>query len=110
MSHFPTHPWKPSVSYGCACGLRHSEHRDNIPIVSPFPDVNEMKITVTKKIAAQETLTLKLPPGSTVMDLVEKAGMFVDITLSIKNEEMIPCDEELYDGDHIILLNVASGG
>ena len=53
---------------------------------------------------------MELPEGSTVMDLIEKVGMFVDVTLSIRDQAIIPCDEELNDGDHVLLLNVASGG
>jgi len=69
-----------------------------------------MNITVTKRTATQETFTMDLREGSTVMDLIERAGMFVDVTLTIRDEAIIPCDEELNDGDHVLLLNVASGG
>lgn len=44
------------------------------------------------------------------MDLMEKANMFVDVTISIKDGQIIPCDEKLSDGDNIILMEISSGG
>jgi len=69
-----------------------------------------MEITVTKRITGQHTEKLDLPEDSTITDLIDRAGLFVDITLAVRNEKMVPCDEKLNDGDHITLINVASGG
>ncbi|MDP6156038.1 MAG: hypothetical protein QGH39_06400 [Candidatus Thermoplasmatota archaeon] len=69
-----------------------------------------MEITVIKKTGRDFSQTLDLPPHSTPMDLMEKFGMFVDITICLRNSKIIPCDQELADGDQITLLNVASGG
>lgn len=69
-----------------------------------------MKITVVKKTGNDFSKTLDMPPRSTPMDLCEKLGMFVDITICLKNGIIIPCDQELKEGDRITLVNVASGG
>jgi len=69
-----------------------------------------MKVTVTKKGSSNEISTYFLQPGATVMDLMEKADMFVDVTISIKNGRIIPCDETLSDGDEVTLLEISSGG
>jgi len=69
-----------------------------------------MKITVIKKTGSDYRETLDMPPRSTPMDLIEKLGMYVDITICLRNSTVIPCDMELKEGDRITLVNVASGG
>lgn len=69
-----------------------------------------MKITVIKKTGRDLSQTLDMPVRSTPMDLMERLGMFVDITICLRNGTIIPCDQELVDGDSITLVNVASGG
>lgn len=69
-----------------------------------------MKITVIKKTGSDHRETLDMPPRSTPMDLMEKLGMYVDITICLRNSIIIPCDQLLADGDQITLVNVASGG
>ncbi len=69
-----------------------------------------MKITVIKKTGRDFSETVDMPTHSTPFDLMEKLGMFVDITICLRNNTIIPCDQELADGDSITLVNVASGG
>lgn len=69
-----------------------------------------MEVTATKKGVSGESKLYVLPSGSKVEDLIEEAGMYVDVTISIRNDELVPSDENLKEGDHITLINVSSGG
>jgi len=80
------------------------------PFSPTFKRDGSMEITVTKRVTGQYTEKLDLPEDSTITDLIDRAGLFVDITLAVRDEKMIPCDTTLKDGDHITLINVASGG
>ena len=116
----PTTPdgHRPSIFFRNRCSYSNSPQPKLIkkriyifPSIPPaFIRDGSMEITVTKRVTGQHTEKLHLPEDSTITDLIDRAGLFVDITLAVRDERMVPCDAKLKDGDHVTLINVASGG
>jgi sulfur carrier protein ThiS len=55
--------------------------------------------------------TMQLPPGATVADLLATLGInAARPTITSKDGWMIRLDEEIHDGDRIVVAPVFSGG
>ena len=68
-----------------------------------------MDITV-KLSRDNETKKVKLEQDSKVEDLLKKINLKPDTVITMHNGKPIPIDEELTDGQEIIILQVSSGG
>ncbi len=68
-----------------------------------------MDITV-KLSRNNETKKVNLEQDSKVEDLLKKINLKPDTVIAMHGDKPIPIDEELTDGQEIIILQVSSGG
>ena len=53
---------------------------------------------------------VSLKPGSVIGDTMKNLGLAPDMWIAVKNNVIVPIDDQIYDGDDINLIRVASGG
>ena len=69
-----------------------------------------MQVHVEFRPRRQPDRAVELSQGAKVKDLLAATGQGVDSTLVIRGNDPIPEDEELRDGESILLLSAFSGG
>lgn len=69
-----------------------------------------MKVTATVLPTKKETVSVELPEGSTVEDLVRALSYLPDGWIAVRDGQPLPADEPLRDGDVLKLISVVSGG
>ena len=69
-----------------------------------------MQVHVQFRPRRQPDRAVELAPGAKVKDLLAATGQGADSTLVIRGRNPIPEDEELRDGEAILLLSAFSGG
>ncbi len=69
-----------------------------------------MRVTVTILPTKKKTVSVELPDGSTVEDLVRALSYLPDGWIAVRDGRPIPVDEPLTDGDELKLISVVSGG
>ena len=69
-----------------------------------------MRVTATILPTKKETVSVELPDGSTVEDLVRALSYLPDGWVAVRDGRPIPMDEPLSDGDDVRLISVVSGG
>ncbi len=68
-------------------------------------------MNITIKISrTNETKTINLKTGSTVQDVLTKINMKPDTLIVINKNNPIPIDQELKNGEELMILQVSSGG
>ena len=68
-----------------------------------------MDITVTLS-RNNETKKIQLDNGSKAEDMLKKIDLKPDTVIIMCNNQPIPIDEELVDGQELMILQVSSGG
>ena len=68
-----------------------------------------MKVTV-KISRTKETRTIELNNGFLVQDVLKKINMKPDTLIVMNKSSPIPIDTELYGGEELTVIQVASGG
>jgi sulfur carrier protein ThiS len=71
---------------------------------------HSMKITIHLLPTRKETRRIKLEKGSSVEHAIRALGLFPDQWIPVRNDEPLPLDEMLEDGDELKLISVVSGG
>lgn len=61
-------------------------------------------------IISGEEKEIPFVKGDSVSDILEKAEINSETVIVKKNDTIIPDDEELSDGDEIVVLKIVSGG
>jgi len=69
-----------------------------------------MKVTVHLLPTKKETKHLSLGKGASVEQAIRALGLFPDQWIPVRNDEPLPLDELLDDGDELKLISVVSGG
>lgn len=70
----------------------------------------DMKVTVHILPTRKETRRLTLDDGSTVESAIRRLGLYPDQWIALRDDEPLPVDEVLDDGDVLKLVAVVSGG
>ena len=65
-----------------------------------------MTILPTRK----ERKVVQLKKGATAEDAIRAIGLLPDAWIPLRNDEPVPLDEDLRDGDELKLIAVVSGG
>ncbi len=69
-----------------------------------------MKVTFILRRKNGKEKDVQLLEGSTLMDLVDKVGLSIDVTVGYRNDLIIPCDFILKEYDRIVLNDISSSG
>lgn len=69
-----------------------------------------MKVTVHLLPTKKETRHLTLQKGASVEQAIRALGLFPDQWIPVRNDEPLPLDEPLDEGDELKLISVVSGG
>ena len=69
-----------------------------------------MIVTVHLLPTRKETKRINLEKGSSVEQAIRMLGLFPDQWIPVRNDQPLPLDEELEDGDELRLISVVSGG
>ncbi|MCK4613549.1 MAG: MoaD/ThiS family protein [Thermoplasmata archaeon] len=59
---------------------------------------------------SDEERTLELPEGADGFAVIDALGLFPDAVLVLRNDEVIPEDEPLSEGDALEIIKVGSRG
>jgi len=69
-----------------------------------------MKVVVHILPTRKERRVLDLKKGALAEDAIRALGLYPDGWIPVRNEQPIPLDEPLTEGDEIKLISVVSGG
>lgn len=69
-----------------------------------------MKVIVQLLPTRKETKEVELPEGASVGDALKALRLHPDAWIAVREDEPIPLDEPLRDGDRVKLIAVVSGG
>ncbi len=69
-----------------------------------------MQVTVARAPRPNVAQAIDVPVGASVADVVRKVGAHPDQVIVIRNEQPIPLDACVHEGDVLRLVNVFSGG
>lgn len=69
-----------------------------------------MRVIVHLLPVKNETKTIELDDGATVERLIRRLDLLPDAWIAVYDDEPVPIDHVLDDGDEIKLISVVSGG
>jgi sulfur carrier protein ThiS len=69
-----------------------------------------MRVTIHLLPTRKETRHIKLEKGSSVEQAIRALGLYPDQWIPVRDDEPLPLDERLEDGDELKLISVVSGG
>ncbi len=69
-----------------------------------------MIVTIHLLPTRKETKRINLEEGSSVEQAIKSLGLYPDQWIPVRNDEPLPLDEKLEEGDELKLISVVSGG
>ena len=80
-------------------------------LIKPFFIWVSIQLKIRVKISrTNEIKEVNLETGTTIQDLLKKIDIKPDTVIVINNDNPIPIDDELVDGEELTILQVSSGG
>ena len=67
----------------------------------------KIKVNISR---TKETKSLELDVGTTVQDALKKLNLKPDTIVVMSKNKPIPIDDELRDGEELVIIQVSSGG
>ena len=71
---------------------------------------DNVQVTVARVPRPNIAQAIDVPPGASVADVVKKVGAHPDQVIVIRDEQPIPLDASVSEGDVLRVVNVFSGG
>jgi len=88
-----------------------SKYKERVNMDDPIrANGRAMIITIHLLPTRKETRCIKLKKGSSVEQAIRALGLYPDQWIPVRNDEPLPLDEKLEDGDELKLISVVSGG
>ncbi len=69
-----------------------------------------MKVVLTLLPTRKERKVVRLKTGATAEDAIRAIGLLPDAWIPLRQDQPVPLDEALKDGDELKLIAVVSGG
>ena len=91
--------------------MNGTENKERVNMDEPIrANGRAMIITIHLLPTRKETKRIKLETGSSVEQAIRALGLYPDQWIPVRNDEPLPLDEKLEDGDELKLISVVSGG